>query len=139
MNTVALPVKRAYSRPGFGSVANVIITELAGFTIIADNVRKSRTPSEVMQRKLLTLGDTMIARSHGSVRRVASASSGDTFLVETLTTTEALWPFMRLATTVVVSGACCAAAFSNPARSASGLAAGGFVSAPAAFWPGCSA
>src|SRR6516165_5053644 len=64
MNTVALPVKRVYSRPAFGSAENVIITELAGFTIIADKVRKSRAPREVMQRKLLTLGDTMMARGH---------------------------------------------------------------------------
>src|SRR6516225_2800358 len=137
ISTVALPVKRVYSRPAFGSAENVIITELAGFTIIADRVRKSRAPSEVMQRKLLTLGDTMMARSHGSARRVASARSGDTFLVETLTTTDAVRPFTRLATTVVVSGACWAAARSKPARSASGLSAGGAGSASA--WPGCSA
>src|SRR6185503_3681796 len=140
MNMAGVPVKCVYSRPGFGSAANVIINELAGFTIIADKVRKSRVPSEVMQRKLLTLGDTTIARSHGSASRVVSARSGDTFLVATLTTTEALRPFTRLATTVVVSGACWAAAFSNPARSASGLPAGGVGSpATAADRPGCSA
>src|SRR5262249_16670646 len=104
MNTVALRLKGVYSSPAFGSSENVIITELAGFTISADRVPKSRAPSEVMQRKLLTLGDTMMARSHGSASRVSSARSGDTLLVETLTTTEALRPFTRLATTVVLSG-----------------------------------
>src|SRR5215510_2593702 len=129
MNTADVPVKCVYSSPAFGSAENVIITELAGFTIIADRVRKSRAPSEVMQRKLLTLGDTMMARSHGSASRVSSARSGDTFLVDTLTTTEALRPFTRLATTVVASGACCAAARIKSARSASGLSAGGAGSA----------
>src|SRR5262249_1224001 len=67
--TTALPANLSVVTPRCGSSENVIITIAAGFCRCGARLRKSCTPYIVVRMKPCALGLTIMARSHGSLKR----------------------------------------------------------------------
>src|SRR5262249_50468896 len=67
--TTALPANLSVLTPRCGSSENVIITIAAGFCRCGARLRKSCSPYIVVRMKPCALGLTIMARSHGSLKR----------------------------------------------------------------------
>src|SRR5712691_8687871 len=105
--TTALPSNFSLLTPRYGSCENVIITIDAGFCRCGARLRKSGTPYIVVRMKPWALGLTIMARSHGSLKRSPTRTTLGTLGVTVVAggAATAGRSSLRLTATVVSAGA----------------------------------